>query len=84
MMLFTDGSIDMTISQNKDSEVTEPHRDNHLTTAVQIESSKDQILDNGKDLFISYVTQSHQPYDCFELKIDTYLHKYVMNHFPFL
>ena len=57
MMLFTDGTIDMTISQDEDNEVTEPHRDDHLTTTIQIESS-----DNGKDLFISYVTQSHQPY----------------------
>ena len=62
MMLFTDGTIDMTISQDEDNDVTEPLGDDHLTTAIQIESSKDQILDNGKDLFIFYVTQSHQPY----------------------
>ena len=59
MMLFTDGTIDMTIPQDEDNEVTEPHGADHLTTAIQIESSKDQILDNGKDLFIHYVTQSH-------------------------
>ena len=62
MMLYADGTIDMTISQDEDNGVLEPHRDDHLTTTIQIESSEDQISDNGKDLFISYVTQSHQPY----------------------
>ena len=43
MMLFTDGTIDMTIPQDEDNEVTEPHGANHLTTAIQIESSKDRF-----------------------------------------